>query len=130
MRRGIRRFLCENAIRQHRAIGSADLSGSFAPVPQFQKREIHTVFPRFRNARTGTESLAELPCRMMRCCHINQDIPVRFVSIPKASRNKKNFLYFGKKVLAILEKVCYYIQAVERRKQMNKSGCGEVWYRA
>ena len=30
-------------------ITSADLSGSLAPVLQFQKREIHTVFPRFRN---------------------------------------------------------------------------------
>ena len=32
---------------QHRTIASADLSGSFAPFLQFQKREIHTVFPRF-----------------------------------------------------------------------------------
>ena len=36
-------------LRQHRTIASADLSGPFAPVLQFQKREIHTVFPRFRN---------------------------------------------------------------------------------
>ena len=36
-------------LRQHRTIASADLSGSFAPFLQFQKREIHTVFPRFRN---------------------------------------------------------------------------------
>ena len=36
-------------IRQHRTIASADLSGSFAPFLQFQKREIHTVFPRFWN---------------------------------------------------------------------------------
>ena len=34
---------------QHRTIASADLSGSFAPFLQFQKREIHTVFPRFWN---------------------------------------------------------------------------------
>ena len=34
-------------LRQHRTIASADLSGSFAPFLQFQKREIHTVFPRF-----------------------------------------------------------------------------------
>ena len=34
-------------IGQHRTIASADLSGSFAPFLQFQKREIHTVFPRF-----------------------------------------------------------------------------------
>ena len=36
-------------LRQHRTIASADLSGSFAPFLQFQKREIHTVFPRFWN---------------------------------------------------------------------------------
>ena len=36
-------------IRQHRTIASADLSGSFAPFLQFQKQEIHTVFPHFRN---------------------------------------------------------------------------------
>ena len=34
-------------IRQHRTIASADLSGSFVPFLQFQKREIHTVFPHF-----------------------------------------------------------------------------------
>ena len=28
-------------LRQHRTIASADLSGSFAPLLQFQKREIH-----------------------------------------------------------------------------------------
>ena len=37
----------ESVLRQHRTIASADLSGSFAPFLQFQKREIHTVFPRF-----------------------------------------------------------------------------------
>ena len=37
------------ALGQHRTIASADLSGSFAPFLQFQKREIHTVFPRFWN---------------------------------------------------------------------------------
>ena len=31
-------------------------------------------------------------------------------------------------MLAFFGKVCYYTEAVERRKQ--KSGCGEVWYRA
>ena len=34
---------------QHRTNASADLSGSFAPVLQFQKWEIHTVFPHFWN---------------------------------------------------------------------------------
>ena len=43
----MKKILC--VLRQHRTITSADLSGSLAPVLQFQKREIHTVFPRFRN---------------------------------------------------------------------------------
>ena len=43
----MKKILC--VLRQHRTITSADLSGSFAPVLQFQKRKIHTVFPRFRN---------------------------------------------------------------------------------
>ena len=34
-------------LRQHRTNASSDLSGSFAPVLQFQKWEIHTVFPHF-----------------------------------------------------------------------------------
>ena len=43
----MKKILC--VLRQHRTITSADLSGSFAPVLQFQKRKIHTVFQRFRN---------------------------------------------------------------------------------
>ena len=43
----MKKILC--VLRQHRTITSADLSGSFAPVLQFPKREIHTVFPRFGN---------------------------------------------------------------------------------
>ena len=43
----MKKILC--VLRQHRTITSADLSGSFAPVLQFQTRKIHTVFPRFRN---------------------------------------------------------------------------------
>ena len=46
---GILRAARLKGLWQHRTIASADLSGSFAPVPQFQKREIHTVFPHFRN---------------------------------------------------------------------------------
>ena len=43
----MKKILC--VLRQHRTITSADLNGSFAPVLQFQKRKIHTVFQRFRN---------------------------------------------------------------------------------
>ena len=43
------RIFPKTYLRQHRTIASADLSGSFAPFLQFQKREIHTVFPDFPN---------------------------------------------------------------------------------
>ena len=42
-----RRSAVNFSLRQHRTIASADLSGSFVPFLQFQKREIHTVFPHF-----------------------------------------------------------------------------------
>ena len=38
---------------QHRTIASASLSRLFAPLPQFQKWEIHTVFLHFRNFELG-----------------------------------------------------------------------------
>ena len=37
------------ALRQYRTIASASLSRLFAPLPQFRKWEIHTVFLHFRN---------------------------------------------------------------------------------
>jgi len=36
-------------IRLHRTIVSARFGGSFSPIPQFEKFEIHTVFLRFSN---------------------------------------------------------------------------------
>ena len=36
-------------LRQHRTIASADISGSFVPILQFEKLEIHKVFLRFPN---------------------------------------------------------------------------------
>ena len=51
-------------LRQHRTIASASLSRLFAPLPQFRKREIHTVFLHFRNFELEQKSwlrlLAEL----------------------------------------------------------------------
>lgn len=38
----------ESLLKQHRSIVLADLRGSVVPVLQFQKQEIHTVFPRLR----------------------------------------------------------------------------------
>ena len=50
-------YLCENGackasvpdfsqlnLWQHRTMGAADFGGSFAPIAQYEKREIHTVF--------------------------------------------------------------------------------------
>ena len=47
-------------IRQHRIIASADSSGSFAPILQFEKLEIHKVFLRFPNFILG-QNLSLLP---------------------------------------------------------------------
>ena len=51
-------------LRQHRTIASADISGSFAPILQFEKLEIHKVFLRFPNfileQNLSLLSLAEL----------------------------------------------------------------------
>ena len=52
------------SLGQHRTIASADSSGSFAPILQFEKLEIHKVFLRFPNFILGQNlsllSLAEL----------------------------------------------------------------------
>ena len=40
-------------LRQHRTIASSSLSRLFAPLPQFRKWEIHTVFHHFRNFELG-----------------------------------------------------------------------------
>ena len=52
------------SLGQHRTIASADISGFFAPIFQFEKLEIHPVFLRFPNLILGQNlsllSLAEL----------------------------------------------------------------------
>ena len=49
---------------QHRTIASAAFAGSFAPILQFEKLEIHTVFLRFPNfileQNLSSKPLAEL----------------------------------------------------------------------
>ena len=40
-------------LRQHRTMGAAAFDGSFAPPAQFEKWEIHPVFPHFPNFRLG-----------------------------------------------------------------------------
>ena len=50
----------EIKLRQHRAIVSASRSRLFAPLLQFEKREIHTVFLRFPNFELGQKSWLSL----------------------------------------------------------------------
>ena len=45
---------------QHRTIASASLRRLFAPLLQFEKREIHTVFLRFPNFELGQKSCLRL----------------------------------------------------------------------
>ena len=40
-------------IRQHRTMGAAGFSGSFVPIVQYEKWEIHSVFPHFLYFRSG-----------------------------------------------------------------------------
>ena len=54
---GMLRF---NYLRQHRTIASASLSRLFAPLPQFRKWEIHTVFLHFRNFELEQKSCLRL----------------------------------------------------------------------
>ena len=48
------------SLRQHRTIASASLSRLFAPLPQFRKWEIHTVFLHFRNFELEQKSCLRL----------------------------------------------------------------------
>ena len=50
----------QRLLRQHRTIASASLSRLFAPLLQFEKREIHTVFLRFPNFELGQKSCLRL----------------------------------------------------------------------
>ena len=45
---------------QHRTIASASLRRLFAPLLQFEKREIHTVFLRFPSFELGQKSCLRL----------------------------------------------------------------------
>ena len=46
--------LCDGyMLGQHRTMGAAAFDGSFAPPAQFEKWEIHPVFPHFPNFRLG-----------------------------------------------------------------------------
>ena len=55
-------------IGQHRTIASSSLSRLFAPLLQFEKWEIHTVFLHFRNFELEQKILPETSCRIVRCC--------------------------------------------------------------
>ena len=80
---------------QHRTIGSASLRRLFAPLLQFEKPEIHTVFLRFPNFELGQKSclrlLAELRGaalfvffgRFEKTCFRNDDVS-RILQQPQA----------------------------------------------
>ncbi len=40
-------FCASDTLRQHRTMGAAGFGGSFAPIVQYEKWEIHPVFPHF-----------------------------------------------------------------------------------
>ena len=48
-----RRSYGTHFLRQHRTMGVADFGGSFAPIVQYEKWEIHPVFPHFPYFRSG-----------------------------------------------------------------------------
>ena len=47
------RYFLGMTLRQHRTMGAAGFSGSFAPIVQYEKWEIHKVFPHFPYFRSG-----------------------------------------------------------------------------
>ena len=53
-------FMPFRQLRQHRTIAPASLSRLFAPLPQFRKWEIHTVFLHFRNFELEQKSCLRL----------------------------------------------------------------------
>ena len=53
-------FILQVNLRQHRTIASASLRRLFAPLLQFEKREIHTGFLRFPNLGLGQKSCLRL----------------------------------------------------------------------
>ena len=46
-------FSARGMLRQHRTMGATGFSGSFAPIVQYEKWEIHPVFPHFPYFRLG-----------------------------------------------------------------------------
>ena len=75
-------------LRQHRTISSASLSRLFAPLPQFQKWEIHTVFLHFRNFELEQKSYLRLLAEL---CGAALVLVVGF-SVRKVTSMKKEFV--------------------------------------
>ena len=48
-------------------MGTAGFGGSFSPIVQYEKWEIHPVFPHFHTF-TCVKTLPESPCPLMRYC--------------------------------------------------------------
>ena len=67
-------------LRQHRTIVPASLSRLFAPLLQFEKREIHTVFLRFPNFELGQKSRLSL---LVKLCGValRKTAPVQAISV-------------------------------------------------
>ena len=63
------------SLGQHRTIVSASLSRLFAPLLQFEKREIHTVFLRFPNFELGQKSWLSL---LVKLCGVALDFSAVF----------------------------------------------------
>ena len=69
---------------QHRAIVSASRSRLFAPLLQFEKREIHTVFLRFPNFELSQKSRLGLLAKL---CGVALDNDQRFTDLALYSLN-------------------------------------------
>ena len=63
------------SLGQHRTIVSASLSRLFAPLLQFEKREIHAVFLHFPNFELGQKSWLSLLAKL---CGVALDFPAVF----------------------------------------------------
>ena len=80
----------EKYLRQHRTIASADISGSFVPILQFEKLEIHKVFLRFPNfileQNLSLLSLAELCGAALKVFLEDGNIPIDNSATERAIR--------------------------------------------
>ena len=54
------RYFEEKSYRQHRTMGAAGFGRSFTPIVQYEKWEIHKVFPHFSYFRLGQNLLPNL----------------------------------------------------------------------